>query len=90
MTQESAIFCYALIQNNINNSAIYSLNAALLNYRGPTTCRDHPILSIVVLSTADHRFFKGPKIFAISNGSAKYSVYKNCRYQIYPQVFAYL
>jgi hypothetical protein len=33
----AVIFCYALIRNNINNSAIYSLNAALLNYRGPTT-----------------------------------------------------
>ena len=44
------IFCYALIRNNINNSAICSSNAALLNFKGPTTCRGHPILSIVVLS----------------------------------------
>jgi hypothetical protein len=28
------IFCYTLIRSNINNSAIYSLNSALLNFRG--------------------------------------------------------
>jgi len=33
-----------------------------------------------------HRFSSRLKIWCISNVSAKYAVYKNYRYQIYPQV----
>ena len=42
------IACYALIRNNLNDSAIYSLNDALLNCRGSTICSGHLILSHVV------------------------------------------
>jgi hypothetical protein len=64
-------FCYALIRNNINNSAIFSLNAALLNFRGNTIYRGHPILSIVVRYAIDHRFFGVSKNCDHSNVSVK-------------------
>jgi hypothetical protein len=66
--QYSAI---ALIRNDINNSVIYSSNAALLSCRGPTICRGHPVLWIVVRYVTDHKFFGVSKFFDHSNIGAK-------------------
>jgi hypothetical protein len=72
------IFCYAIIRNKNGKSAVYFLDTALSNYRGPTICRDHPILSIVVQSALDHRFFGVSNFFDHSNESVLLKFLKSC------------